>query len=149
MRYYIAGPMTGIAGFNVPAFDRLAAILREEGHDVVSPVELDGAESRAIIMASETGSHADLPPGETWGFYLSRDVKLLADDGIQGVVCLPGWETSSGARLETFTAKALLGLPVYGWYGRGVGMVALNATALVRAWAGGLWDDVVLPGRGR
>lgn len=113
MKLYVAGPMTGIPSFNVPAFDKAAMILRDMGHEVVSPAELDGPETRAVIVASATGSHADLPPGETWGFYLARDVKLLTDDGIEGIVVLPGWTRSPGARLETFVARALLRLPIW------------------------------------
>lgn len=112
MKLYVAGPMSGIKSFNVPAFDEMAAWLREQGHEVTSPAELDGAESRAIIVASETGNHKDLPPGETWGFYLARDVKILADDGIEAIVALPGWTRSPGALLETFTARVLLGMPI-------------------------------------
>ena len=120
MRLYIAGPMTGIAGFNVPAFDELAAYLRGWGHDVVSPAELDGEETRAVIAAAPTGHHSELPPGETWGFYLSRDIRLLADDGIQGVVVLPGWESSRGARLEVFMASQILGLPIFRYIAPGL-----------------------------
>ena len=112
MKVYVAGPMTGIKSFNIPAFDAEAARLRAEGHEVISPAELDDPATRALQMASETGSMADLPPGETWGFFLARDVKLLADDGIEGIVVLPGWHKSRGARLETFVAHALCGMPV-------------------------------------
>lgn len=132
MKVYVAGPMTGIPGFNVPAFDAAAAQLRAQGLEVVSPAELDGPEARAIIMASATGSHADLPPRESWGFYLSRDVRLLADDGIEAVYVLPGWEKSAGARFETFAASAILGMPVYHLDGTAVSFLTLRAAWLGR-----------------
>lgn len=147
MRVYVCGPMSGVPAFNVPAFDTTAQKLRDMGHSVVSPAELDGPETRAVLLASATGSHDDLPPGETWGFYLARDVQLLADDGIEAVVCLPGWEQSRGARLETFVASALLGMEVYTLTNRGH-LVTVSTTALVRAWTGNMWDDIVLPVRG-
>jgi hypothetical protein len=137
VKVYVAGPMTGIPQFNIPAFDEMAARLRDMGHEVVSPAELDSPETRAIQLASKTGSMADLPPGDTWGMFLARDVKLLADDGIEGIVVLPGWDRSRGARLETFVANALCGLPVMSyspwWDGT---LVEVTELDLFRAWTG-------------
>lgn len=113
MKVYIAGPMSGIPKFNIPAFDTAALLLREEGHVVVSPAELDGPETRETLLASATGAHADLPSGETWGFYLARDIRLIVDDGIEAVAVLDGWHKSRGAKLETFVAAAIRELPVY------------------------------------
>ena len=113
MRVYLSGGMSGVRHFNLEAFDELARTLRGRGFEVVSPAEMDGDEARAILMTSEHGSHSDLPPGETWGWYLARDIRLLADDGIEAVVVLPEWETSKGARLEVFMANQILGLPIF------------------------------------
>ena len=38
---------------------------------------------------------------KTWGDFLSRDVKLIADT-VGGIIFLPNWEQSRGARLEAF-----------------------------------------------
>ena len=95
MRCYIAGPMTGLPQSNFPAFDAAAAALRDRGYEVVSPAELDNPEDRAIALA-------DLPPRKTWGDFLARDVKLIADGGIEAIVLLPDWQTSRGAKLEAF-----------------------------------------------
>jgi hypothetical protein len=107
--------MTHIPQFNFPAFDQLAAMLRSYGYEVVSPAELDDPVDRAAALASPDGSALSYGQGvkKTWGAFLARDVKLLVDDGIDAVVVLPGWEKSRGARLETFVANALCGLPVY------------------------------------
>lgn len=105
LRYYLAGPMTGYPQFNFPAFDAAAAALRAQGYDIVSPAELDAPELREACMASQDGSlqsdgtHA----GQTWGDYLSRDVKVVADDA-NAIILMPGWEKSKGARLEAWTA---------------------------------------------
>lgn len=112
MRVYLAGPMTGIPQFNIPAFDNEALRLRAVNVDVVSPAELDGFEMRQHLLKSATGSVEDYPEGMTWGQFLGRDIELLVDDGIEAVVVLPGWENSKGARLETFVASAIMGLDV-------------------------------------
>lgn len=113
MKLYLAGPMTGIPQFNYPKFDRVAARLREQGHEVVSPAEMDSPETRAISLASPDGNlQTIITHGETWGDFLSRDVKLLADGGFDAIAVLDGWEDSRGARLEVFVAR-LIGLPIY------------------------------------
>ena len=103
MKVYICGPMTGIPQFNIPLFDKVAAHVREMGFEVVSPAELDNPETRAASLASKDGAPGTgSSNGETWGDFLARDVKLLADTGIKGFVLLPGWQRSRGARLEVF-----------------------------------------------
>lgn len=112
---YVAGKMTGLPQFGFPAFDEAAEYLRECGYEVITPSELDSPEHRAIAMRSKTGDPAEYnaATGETWGDLLARDVKIISDEGVDGVVVLPGWEDSRGARLETYIAAALHGLPVY------------------------------------
>jgi len=106
--------MTGIPGFNIEAFDRAAAVLREAGLEIVSPAELDDQSIRAISVASPDGSIATLEThGQTWADFLARDVKLITDGGFDAIYVLPGWERSRGARLETFVGNALNGLPVF------------------------------------
>lgn len=108
-KVYVSGPMSGIARFNIPAFDLTANALRKAGYDVVSPAELDEPAMREACLASPDGK--SIPNGETWGELLARDVKLLADDGIEAIVVLPGWHTSRGAILETMVGR-LCGLPI-------------------------------------
>ena len=93
MRIYLAGPMSGLPKSNFPAFDEAAAKLRELGFDVVSPAELDDSTDREIALT-------DAPPVKTWGDFLARDVKVIADGGVRGIVFLPKWEDSRGAQLE-------------------------------------------------
>jgi Domain of unknown function (DUF4406) len=100
--YYLAGPMTGIPKFNFPAFIGAAAKLREAGYTIISPAELDSPEMFERAMASPDGA-----PGsgsinfETWGDFLARDVKLVADS-CHGIILLPDWWKSRGARLEAY-----------------------------------------------
>lgn len=103
-KVYVAGPMTGIPQFNFPAFDAAAAALRAAGYEVVSPHERDSPAVQAAARASADGKLDNgKVANETWGDMLARDVKLLADEGIQGIVFLPGWARSRGALLEALT----------------------------------------------
>jgi len=92
MRYYLSGPMSGIDGFNFRAFHAAATMLRAEGHDIVSPAEMDEAD--------------DVPPGERpWAEYLRRDLAALLQ--CDGVIVLPGWQDSRGASFEALVAETL------------------------------------------
>jgi hypothetical protein len=95
MKVYVAGGMSGYPQSNFPAFYEAAESLRANGFDVVSPAELDDADTVRRALANE-------PAKQSWGDFLARDVKLLADTGIEGIVFLPGWEKSKGAKLEAF-----------------------------------------------
>jgi hypothetical protein len=91
--------MSGYPQFNFPVFHEATAALRKQGWDVVSPAELDAKAGIAgAALASERGDPNDLP--DSWGTILARDVKLIADGGIEAIVFLPGWEKSRGALLE-------------------------------------------------
>lgn len=93
--YYLAGPMSGLPANNIPAFDAAAAFLRNDlGLCIVSPAELDDPAVREASLNNE-------PLNKTWGDFLSRDLKIVADQ-VQGIILLPGWERSRGARLEAY-----------------------------------------------
>ncbi len=89
---YLSGPMTGLPDFNRPAFHAAAAALREQGHVVINPAEVD------------------LGPDATWADYMRVHLAEIARRVTQ-VFVLPGWESSRGAQLEVHVARAL-GLPV-------------------------------------
>lgn len=104
MKIYVAGPMSGIPQFNIPAFDRVSAVLRALDHQVINPAEEDPPTVRAAALASAHGNPADLlPTGHTHGELLARDVKLIAD-GVDCIMLLPGWRYSNGALLEATVA---------------------------------------------
>lgn len=112
---YLAGPMSGRPMFNFPMFDAVAAMLRAQGWAVVSPAELDSPAIREAAMASSDGAPMGNVDGEavTWGMFLARDVAVVADQSA-GVMLLPGWEESRGAKLEAFTALQCY-LPIWEW----------------------------------
>lgn len=91
MRWYLSGPMTGLPDLNRPVFQHVAALIRSVGHDVLNPAEL-------------------CPPGITWKAAMHYDLAALKT--AQGVICLPAWERSRGARIEVWIARRR-GLPVW------------------------------------
>jgi len=106
-RPYVAGPMSRIPKYNVPAFMAVAAELRSRGLRPILPADLQSKRHRDALMKSD--GHAPATD-KTWGDWLSLDVRLVADEA-DSVVVLPGWRKSRGARLETFVAY-LCGKPV-------------------------------------
>lgn len=96
MRIYIAGPMTGIADHNFPAFDRERDRLRALGHEVVSPAD----------MSRELDASAGVASGsQVWETYMEAD--LIAIASCEAVYLLPGWWHSRGAVIERNRAIAL------------------------------------------
>lgn len=110
MRLYLGGKMSGLPKFGFDLFDEAAKDLRGRGYEIVSPAELDDPKVRDAAMASTDGK-AKMPDGQTWGDFITRDLKIVIDE-VDGVVLLPNWTQSKGARLETFTAW-ICGKPVY------------------------------------
>lgn len=80
MRVYIAGPMTGIEFLNFPAFHAAAATLRELGHTVVNPAELNP------------------DPETSWLDCMRVDIAQLVT--CDAVAMLDGWSGSRGATIE-------------------------------------------------
>lgn len=102
MVYYICGGMRGYANFNFPAFYEAEKELEKMGHIGVNPARHD----------RELGF--DETKGEVTQAYLRKafawDLAQVCES--DGVVVLPGWHRSRGARAEVATAKSL-GLPIY------------------------------------
>ena len=105
IKWYLAGPMTGHPQFNYPLFYEVAEKLRSEGFDITSPAEMDDPTTVAAALASPDGSAEDYASDGkgTWGEFLARDVRMIADD-LGGIILLPEWYTSKGARLEAFVS---------------------------------------------
>lgn len=91
MKIYIAGPMTGLPDYNLPAFATAAEQLRSVGHDAANP------------------GHRGVIDGYTWRDYMRDGLTLLLS--CEAIALLDGWESSKGAQLEAHVAQALA-LPV-------------------------------------
>lgn len=103
MKIYLAGPMRGIPYFNFPAFERAAAMLRAEGHTVLSPAEAD-----TELFGAAFGK--DNPTGDERGFdiraAMQRDLTWICQEA-DAIALLPGWASSKGARAENALAECL------------------------------------------
>lgn len=112
--FYLAGPMTNIPQFNYPAFDDAAEVLRVHGYNIITPSELDDAETRAAALASPDGApgSGSVHNGTTHTDLLERDIKIVSDPNCVGIICIDGWEQSRGASVET-TVAAMLHRPVH------------------------------------
>ncbi|MCG8294285.1 DUF4406 domain-containing protein [Pseudomonas entomophila] len=86
-RIYISGPMTGLPELNYPAFNAVAELLRAEGFEVENPAENPEPECRS------------------WTGYMR--LALVQISRCEGLVLLPGWPDSKGARLELHIAQEL------------------------------------------
>jgi hypothetical protein len=107
VKVYLAGPMSGYPGFNYPAFDAAAKHLRAQGYDVVSPAELDGPVDREVILAAQHGTHDELPADADYESYIDRALDVIRDGDFDYIVCLPGWDRSSGAIREVALAQSI------------------------------------------
>jgi hypothetical protein len=101
MRVYVAGAMRGIPEFNFPAFDAAAAKLRGIGFEVVNPAELDRAQG--------FNEKTDTPTKAFIRKAIARDLAAITE--CDAIAMLPGWQNSSGAKLEKQLAD-FLGLEV-------------------------------------
>lgn len=90
LKYYIAGPMTGLPSFNYPAFFAMEDVLTLE-------YGVTNVENPAKIA---NGDYT-----QKYSYYIRESIVRLMTCG--GVVFLPGWENSTGARLEYHVAKLL------------------------------------------
>ncbi|AZL74564.1 DUF4406 domain-containing protein [Pseudomonas oryziphila] len=86
-RVYISGPMSGLPDLNYPAFHAVAGRLRAEGLEVENPAENPE------------------PPCGSWSGYMR--LALVQISKCNGMIVLPGWTKSRGARLEVHIAKEL------------------------------------------
>ena len=88
MRIYVAGKITGVPLNNAPAFAAETARLRQYGHEVVNPIEVNAGFEH-----------------QGWLACMKRDLAELVT--CDSVVMLEGWERSRGATIEHDLATKL------------------------------------------
>lgn len=107
---YIAGKMRSVPFFNFPAFDAAAAMLREQGHFVLSPAEHDREDLGLNPDDFPTGQFSD----QGWTESMIRHFMRQAFAWDMAAVCrattialLPGWQESAGTAVELAAANLL------------------------------------------
>lgn len=102
--------MTGYPRYNFDKFYECEAWLKERGIKTHNPARVD---------QEVYGFNPDWSV-EQQGFNveaaLSRDVEFIVSGACTGVVVLPEWELSTGAKWEVGVAQTI-GLPVHEWDG--------------------------------
>lgn len=86
--FYLAGQMTGLPNFNYSGFAQVAGHLRSLGLVVINPAE-------------EFGGNPHLHRTQ----YLRKAIHSVME--CDGVVCMPNWIMSEGAKLEVSVAHQL------------------------------------------
>jgi hypothetical protein len=116
-KLYVAGPMQNHPRYNFPAFIEASKALRKLGYEVISPEEKDkerNPEAWEKAYNSPDGFwKTEDTGGLTWAQILAGDIVIVSDE-VDGIALLPGWEKSSGARLEAFVG--LLRGKSFGFY---------------------------------
>jgi hypothetical protein len=96
-KVYIAGPMRGYPEYNFPAFDAAARQWRKAGWDVVNPAELD--------RVAGVHEFTDPLPAGFLRDAMKRDLVAICE--CDAIALLPGWEQSSGVKVELTLANLL------------------------------------------
>ncbi len=91
--FYLSGPMRPLAEHNFPLFKQVSAQLRQDGLEIISPHEYGDEQN------------------DSRGQLMTEDLLMILND-CDGVIVLPGWETSPGASAEVATAFGTE-MPVY------------------------------------
>ena len=91
---YIAGPMSGLPGYNYPAFNDAAKRFEDMGWRVFNPA---------------TNPHPDnldqMDPDQARAHFMAVDIPMVLQS--DAVAVLPGWENSKGATLEVAIGRML------------------------------------------
>lgn len=134
--WYVGGPMSHRPAFNYYTFDQAALDLRTRlGLEILNPSELDDPKVREAILQSPDGEFTPelnaMIGDMEYKTFLARDVDLLmSQENLEGMIVLPEWQQSTGARLETFVVAVVLRKPVLNY----PTMTAVSTLDLIRAW---------------
>lgn len=108
--YYLSGPMAGYPEFNFPMFQKAMEQLTASGINILSPHQIKHAK-------------ADQP----WEEFLRVDLIEMLQE-CAGIILLPGWPQSKGARME-LDAALKLSWPVYYYDPETMTLVNMNRSA--------------------
>lgn len=97
MKIYIAGPMSGYADHNKPAFIETEQFLREAGYETFNPINHEAS------IRTQAG---DISGQEAYRECLLIDLSWICMHA-DAIYMMKGWEKSYGSKAEHATAVAL------------------------------------------
>jgi len=103
MAFYVAGPMRGLPNSNFDSFVEAREHLRSAGYDVICPVETAQERLGESVQADDSNFYEQM-----WHCYNA----VLKSEG---VIVLPGWGRSEGAKAEVLVAVTT-GKPIYAYH---------------------------------
>lgn len=110
-KVYIAGPMANIPEFNYPLFYMVEEHLNLAGMETVNPAELDKHDKALLEHSGNFEDGTGVKPSSRADF-LRRDFHHMTE--CDGIILLPGWETSVGANCELLVAQ-ISGMSTWLW----------------------------------
>lgn len=103
MKVYISGPIKGYPNGNREAFAARVESLTTLGFTAVNPHDVEPKHAGPCRGEALEGK------AHRYGCYLAADIAVLLVCDM--ITTLPGWQTSTGAKVEMMIAKAV-GIPV-------------------------------------
>jgi len=107
MKVYLSGPITGKEDGNKAVFAGCKKALEQAGWEVITPYDTNPPEQEA---AEEANREAGKLYTESYWKLLSKDVLTVSE--VEGIIFLPEWEKSTGARVEAYIGL-VRGLPIW------------------------------------
>jgi len=109
--YYVSGKITGLDDY-ISSFANPTKVLRDKGHKVINPVELDHQLFPICIFAVLWLFFKIIRVDTSWLPYIIRDVIVMYQKRITKIAMLPNWNDSTGAKIERLIAVEKLGAKV-------------------------------------
>lgn len=107
MKFYIAGPMTGVVKHNFPAFDHAKSALISQGLEAVSPADVN--REHGYDTDNEAFVNGQIDQAEYQAVFKLDIAEILQCDAM---LMLPGWCASKGAKIEAQLAW-MIGMPLF------------------------------------
>lgn len=110
MKVYIAGPIAGLPNQNRNSFFEAENLLKWRGFEPVNPHNLNH-EHFGLCFGDDipreitNGSASVFDESHKYGCYMRADLRAVLE--CDGILLLPGWERSRGARVEAQVAEIL------------------------------------------
>lgn len=102
MKIYLSGPISGLTPSEYHEnFEKAEEYIKANGHEPLSPLNVKACKEESCQKKPEYKESGEYL--HSWECYLKYD--LLAMLECEGIIMLPGWESSKGATLEHETAQ--------------------------------------------